>query len=58
MVGSTILGATRTLVKTIWDNQRKEFLLPAPESSRKFGFSTNIQDLIKAMISVPLSYKS
>ena len=57
MVGSTIAEAARTLVKTLWDHHgRRPFY--HPESSSKSRFSTNIQDLIKAMISVSPSPKS
>ena len=57
MVGSTIAEAARTLVKTMWDHHgRRPFY--HPESSSKSGFSTNVQNLIKAMISVSPSPKS
>ena len=57
MVGSSISEAACTLVKTMWDNYgRRPFY--HPESSSKSGFSTNIQDLIKAISSVSSSSKS
>ena len=57
MVGSTIAEAARSLVKTLWDNHgRRPFYYS--KSSCKSGFSTKIQDLLKAMISVSPSTKS
>ena len=57
MVDETIAEAARTLVKTLRDNYgRRPFHYP--ESSSKSGFSTNVQDLIKAMISISPSTKS
>ena len=56
MVGSTIAEAILTLIKTLWDHHgRRPFY--HPESSSQSGFSTNVQDLIKAMISVSPSPK-
>ena len=57
MVGGTIEEATLSLVKMMWDNfGRCPFY--QRESTSKIEFSTGIQDLIKAMVSVSPSSKS
>ena len=57
MTESTIAKAARSLVKTMWGNHgRRPFY--HPESISKSGFSADIQDLIKAIISVLPSSKS
>ena len=57
MVRGTIAEAACSLVKTMWDsNRRRPFDIP--KSSNKSGFSASVQDLIKAMMSTSPSTKS
>ena len=56
MVGGTIAEAARTLVKTMLNNYRRRPFYYS-ESNSKSRFSLIVQDLIKAMISIPPSTK-